>query len=83
VLASGLLAALVTMVWGAVAGAGATPGRGRPGHHEVAMVGHGPESTSQLVFGIYPGGAAGSVGPGGTTTPEDPAPPRIGSRQTT
>lgn len=26
-----------------------------------------------LVFGIYPGGAAGSVGPGGATRPEDPA----------
>lgn len=26
-----------------------------------------------LVFGIYPGGAAGTVGPGGQTRPEDPA----------
>jgi hypothetical protein len=29
-------------------------------------------STPPLVFGIYPGGAAGTVGPGGTLRPEDP-----------
>jgi hypothetical protein len=30
-------------------------------------------STAPLVFGIYPGGAAGTVGPAGRTRPEDPS----------
>ncbi len=30
-------------------------------------------SVPPLVFGIYPGGPAGTVGPGGTVKPEDPA----------
>lgn len=31
------------------------------------------DTAPPLVFGIYPGGAAGSVGPAGTTRPEEPA----------
>lgn len=32
-----------------------------------------PAPASPLVFGIYPGGAAGTVGPSGPVKPEDPA----------
>jgi hypothetical protein len=34
---------------------------------------HATAAPPPLVFGIYPGGAAGAVGPGGQTIPEDPA----------
>ena len=37
------------------------------------MVRQMPDAAPRLVFGIYPGGAAGTVGPSGTSRPEDPA----------
>jgi hypothetical protein len=33
----------------------------------------GRATSSRLIFGIYPGGGAGTVGASGVTTPEDPA----------
>jgi hypothetical protein len=72
VLASALLTALVTIAWGAAASAAATPDRGQTGAHEVGTASDRPR-TAPLVFGIYPGGAAGTFGPSGTTRPEDPA----------
>lgn len=56
--ACGLLTALVTIVCATSAPAGAKPRSGR---------------VPQLVFGIYPGGGAGTVGPSGPTRPDDPS----------
>ena len=54
-----LSAALVVIAAAASTGAAASR---RPSH-----------AAPRLVFGIYPGGAAGTVGPGGPVAPEDPA----------
>ena len=70
-----LLAALATIALGASAGGGA---RGRL--ELAASIRHQPVSNSKptsttaprLVFGIYPGGAAGTVGPSGPVAPENP-----------
>ena len=81
-----LLAALVTIALGARAGAptGArtgVPGTVTPGRLTLAAsiryqpVSHlKPKSPAppRLVFGIYPGGAAGTVGPSGPVAPENP-----------
>jgi hypothetical protein len=40
---------------------------------EAARPKSGSSSAGPLVFGIYPGGAAGTVGPAGRTSPEDPS----------
>lgn len=40
---------------------------------EAARLKSGSSSAGPLVFGIYPGGAAGTVGPAGRTRPEDPS----------
>lgn len=42
------------------------------GAYAAAMRDRAPASAPPLVFGIYPGGAAGTVGPAGRTRPEDP-----------
>jgi hypothetical protein len=34
---------------------------------------HPTARSAHFVFGIYPGGGVGTVGPGGPTAPEDPA----------
>jgi hypothetical protein len=52
-----LAAALLAL---AVVGSAAQAAAGRP-------------TGSALIFGIYPGGGAGTVGPGGATTPENPS----------
>ena len=70
------LAALTTIALGASAGA---PARGRL--ELTASIRHEPVSKSKpnsptaprLVFGIYPGGAAGTVGPSGPVAPENPS----------
>ncbi len=78
-----LLAALATIALGASAGAsaGASGGPAAPGRlHLTASVLHQPVShlkpkshaPPRLVFGIYPGGAAGTVGPSGPVAPENP-----------
>ncbi len=74
--ACALLAALATIVLGASAGA-AAPGR----LALAASIRNQPLSNLErksppappLVFGIYPGGAAGTVGPSGPVAPENPA----------
>jgi hypothetical protein len=77
-LACALVGSLLTIVFGAPALARAPR---RPGHsrhaparldHKVRTKADNSSATPPLVFGIYPGGAAGTVGPGGTTVPEDP-----------
>lgn len=66
----------------ATVGLGARTGAGEPGrldltasirHQRVSARGSESHSVSRLVFGIYPGGAAGTVGPSGPVAPEDPA----------
>jgi hypothetical protein len=52
--------------------------RHRPASHIRSAVRHrvvrtAAASAAPLVFGIYPGGAAGTVGPSGPVAPEDPA----------
>lgn len=42
------------------------------GHPHVSAT-RASSSAAPLVFGIYPGGAAGTVGPSGAVKPEDPA----------
>ena len=68
-----LLAVLATIALGASAGA-AAPGRvdrtASIRHQPVSMLRH--KSQPPLVFGIYPGGAAGTVGPSGPVAPENP-----------
>jgi hypothetical protein len=60
---SKVLAAVVAAL--AVTAAGASPGAAAP--HR------GSHGAPHLVFGVYPGGAAGTVGPGGPVAPENPA----------
>jgi hypothetical protein len=70
-----LLIVLATIAFGGPAGATAPRGLER-----TAAVHHRPVSKSKpttskpprLVFGVYPGGAAGTVGPSGPVAPEDP-----------
>ncbi len=67
---------LATIAFGASTDA-ASPGRlvltasGR--HQPVNKLKSTSRTTPRLVFGIYPGGAAGTVGPSGPVAPEDPA----------
>jgi len=77
-LACALVGSLLTIVFGAPALA-RTPRRADHSrraparrHHTVRTKAYNSGATPPLVFGIYPGGAAGTVGPGGTTVPEDP-----------
>jgi len=72
--AGGLLTALATIALGASTGA-AAPGR----LDLTASIRHEPLSKLQpkhtpprLVFGVYPGGAAGTVGPSGPVAAENP-----------
>jgi hypothetical protein len=71
-----LLAALATIALGVSTGASG------PGHLQLtASIRHQPVSklmrkssaAPRLVFGVYPGGAAGTVGPSGPVAPENPA----------
>jgi hypothetical protein len=65
----GLAGALVAIALG-VPTPGAAPGR----VDLTASIHHQPVSTvPRFVFGIYPGGAAGTVGPSGPVAPENPA----------
>ncbi|HSD82057.1 MAG TPA: hypothetical protein VLB47_15420 [Solirubrobacteraceae bacterium] len=41
--------------------------------YAAVMRDRAPKASPPLVFGIYPGGAAGTVGPAGRTRPEDPS----------
>jgi hypothetical protein len=74
-LACSLLSLLGPIAFGALASAAVERTRG------AATIRHLPMSTVRptfgkspgLVFGIYPGGAAGTVGPSGATRPEEPA----------
>jgi hypothetical protein len=75
-----LIASSITIVFGPCADATAPRERDSALSHRTAMrhvrlrtkkVGAGARPS--LVFGIYPGGAAGTVGPTGITRPEDPA----------
>lgn len=79
-LACALVASLFSIVVGAQARAGAHhrwaghSGHGAARrHHKVSIKGTKRSAKRSFVFGIYPGGAAGTVGPGGATMPEDPA----------
>jgi hypothetical protein len=71
-----LLAALVVVGVGASAGAAAS-GRlfltASIRHRPVHPPEPGPHSAPRLVFGAYPGGAAGTVGPSGPVAPENAA----------
>ena len=70
-----LLAALATIALGASAGS-AAPSRVNltPSIRHQPVSNLKPQSgPPQLVFGIYPGGAAGTVGPSGPVAPENPA----------
>ena len=69
-----VVSALVTITFVASASAGA-PRRHRgsaPGHRMLSSLTSKLTRTPRLVFGIYPGGGAGTVGPSGPTKPEDP-----------
>jgi hypothetical protein len=69
-----LSAVLAAIVLGAAAG-GTVP----RGVHLAASIRHQPvrkphsRTVPRLVFGIYPGGAAGTVGPSGPVAPENPS----------
>jgi hypothetical protein len=71
-----LLAALATIALGASAGA-AVPGRvvlaASIRHQPLTKLERKTPPAPRLVFGIYPGGAAGTVGPSGPVAPENPA----------
>ena len=71
-----LLAALATIVLGASTGA-AAPGRmaltAAIHHQPLSNLERTSPAAPRLVFGIYPGGAAGTVGPSGPVAPENPA----------
>ena len=75
-LAGVLLAALATIVLGASAGV-AAPGRlalaASIRHQPLSNLERKSPPAPRLVFGIYPGGAAGTVGPSGPVAPENPA----------
>jgi hypothetical protein len=45
----------------------------RRASHVKRLARHPGQASPGLVFGIYPGGAAGTVGPSGAPKPEDPA----------
>ena len=70
-----LLAALATIVLGVSAGV-AAPGRlalaASIGHQPLSNLERKSPTAPRLVFGIYPGGAAGTVGPSGPVAPENP-----------
>jgi hypothetical protein len=79
-LASSLILSALALASGAVprpgvdAGGNLDPHPAVPGYQTVSS--HHPTSrasTQALVFGIYPGGAAGTVGPSGPLKPENPA----------
>jgi hypothetical protein len=70
------LAALVTIGAGASSGVAASgrmflPASSR--HQTVSTPRPRAHPAPRLVFGAYPGGAAGTVGPSGAVAPEDPA----------
>ncbi len=69
-----LLAALATIVLGVSAGV-AAPGRlaltASIGHQPLSNLERKSPNAPRLVFGIYPGGAAGTVGPSGSVAPEN------------
>ncbi|HET6866074.1 MAG TPA: hypothetical protein VFH80_09130 [Solirubrobacteraceae bacterium] len=71
-----LLAALATIALGASTGAVA-PGRlelaASIGQQPVSKLTSKSPAMPRLVFGVYPGGAAGTVGPSGPVAPENPA----------
>jgi hypothetical protein len=71
-----LLIGLNNIGVGGSAGA-AAPGRvfltASIGHQPVSNLNPKPSTAPRLVFGVYPGGAAGTVGPSGPVAPEDPA----------
>jgi hypothetical protein len=73
--ASVLLAALATIALGASTGA-AAPERldlaASIRHQPVSKLKPRAPTAPRLVFGIYPGGAAGTVGPSGPVAPENP-----------
>lgn len=75
-----LVASLFSIVFGAQARvdahhrrAGHSGHRAARHHHMVSIKGTNASANRPFVFGIYPGGAAGTVGPSGATMPEDPA----------
>jgi hypothetical protein len=73
--AGALVAALATIVLGTSAGA-AAPGRlalaASIRHQPLTNLERKSPAAPRLVFGIYPGGAAGTVGPSGLVAPENP-----------
>ena len=74
--AGALLAALVTIALSASTGAAAPGGVLRTASirpHAVSNLKPKSRATPGLVFGVYPGGAAGTVGPSGPVAPENPA----------
>jgi len=70
-----LLATLATIALDASTGA-AAPGRVTPTasihHQQLTNLERKSSAAPRLVFGIYPGGAAGTVGPSGPVAPENP-----------
>jgi hypothetical protein len=74
--AGAVLAALATIAFGASTGA-AAPGRldltASIRHQPVSKLKPKFPAPPRLSFGIYPGGAAGTVGPSGPVAPENPA----------
>jgi len=74
--ACALLAALATIALGASKSA-ATPGRvdlaAAIRREPLSMLESKTPTAPRLVFGVYPGGAAGTVGPSGPVAPENPA----------
>lgn len=66
-----MLAALVAAL--VVTAAAASPGAASPHRRSHVTPRRRSPAAPHLVFGIYPGGAAGTVGPGGPVAPEDPA----------
>ena len=63
-----------TIVVGVLAGLVAAAGAARPAEAAVAAErGSRSPIAVPMIFGIYPGGAAGTVGPAGQTKPEDAA----------
>jgi hypothetical protein len=69
-----LLAALATIGLGASPVAAGHLDLTASIHHQpVRNLERKPPAAPQLVFGVYPGGAAGTVGPSGPVAPENPA----------
>jgi hypothetical protein len=76
VLGGSLLVALVTIAGGVSASATVAPMRGSAAsmrQPQARTTKRRSAIAPPLVFGIYPGGAAGTVGPSPTAKPEDPA----------